>query len=142
MSFKPRYEMLTVDTEALPKRASGDHVNRLIWGRHDKGRAGIREMCEIGDESSVKHVFFVDLCGAYAYRDEMHEAIRWLDRAGQDVQLHAHPEYLPNDFWREHGFTRKPQYMNQYTDDARAEFDVALMGRTAARASAAAAMVA
>lgn len=122
MLFKPRYAILTVDTEALPKRAPGDHVNRLIWGRHARGTAGIREMCAIGDEYNAKHVFFVDICGAYAYREEMHEVIRWLDQAGQDVQLHAHPEYLPNEFWPQHGLTSKPQYMNQYTDAARAEF--------------------
>jgi hypothetical protein len=116
--------MLTVDTEALPKRAPGNHVKRLIWGEHEAGTAGIREMCAIGDEFNGKHIFFVDLCGAYAYRDEMHEVVRWLDNQGQDVQLHTHPEYLPDEFWAEHGMDRRPQYMNEYTDDARAEFVV------------------
>ncbi len=119
---KPRYAILTVDTEALPKRAPSNHVKRLIWGEHTAGTAGIREMCSIGHEFNAKHIFFVDLCGAYAYQDEMHEVIRWLDNDGQDVQLHTHPEYLPDEFWREHGLDRRPQYMNQYTDDARAEF--------------------
>jgi hypothetical protein len=116
--------MLTVDTEALPKRAPRGHVNRLIWGNHERGRAGIREMCAIGDEFNAKHIFFVDLCGAYKYREEMHKVINWLNRQGQDVQLHTHPEYLPDEFWSEHGMECKPQYMNQYTDDARAEFVV------------------
>ncbi len=119
---KSRYAILTVDTEALPKRASRDHVTRLIWGQHDRGTAGVREMCAIGDEFNAKHVFFVDICGAYAYREQMHEVIRWLDKEGQDVQLHAHPEYLPDDFWIQHGLSFKPRYMNQYTDDRRAEF--------------------
>lgn len=119
---KQRYAILTVDTEALPKRAPCNHVKRLIWGEHAAGTAGIREMCAIGDEFNAKHIFFVDLCGAYAYRDEMHEVIRWLDNEGQDVQLHTHPEYLPDAFWSEHGIDRRPQYMNQYADDARAEF--------------------
>lgn len=119
---RSRYAILTVDTEALPKRAAADHVNRLIWGRHEEGTAGIREICAIGDEFKARHVFFVDLCGAYGYRGELHEVIRWLDTAGHDVQLHAHPEYLPDDFWPRHGLSAKPRYMNQYADDARAEF--------------------
>ena len=119
---KQRYAVLTVDTEALPKRAPRYHVKRLIWGRHEAGTAGINEMCAIGDEFNAKHVFFVDLCGAYKYLKQMHNVIRWLDKQGQDVQLHAHPEYLPDEFWSQHGLDRRPQYMNQYTDDARAEF--------------------
>lgn len=79
-------------------------------------------MCAIGDEFNAKHVFFVDMCGAYAYLDETLGVIRWLDEQGQDVQLHTHPEYLPGSFWDEHEMPAKPQYMNQYTDDARAEF--------------------
>lgn len=128
MIGKNRYAMLTVDTEALPKRASQDHINRLMWGRHEHGTAGIGEMSAVGDEFGVKHVFFVDLCGAYSHQDETREVVRWLTAAGQDVQLHTHPEYLPADFWKEHGLALRPQYMNQYTDDARAEFVIRYFG--------------
>lgn len=120
--MKDRYALLTVDTEALPKRAVDQHVERLVWGRHDQGTAGVREMCSLGNEFNAKHVFFVDMCGAYAYLDEMRSVVRWLDENGQDVQLHTHPEYLPDSFWAEHGLDRNPQYMNQYADGARAEF--------------------
>lgn len=115
--MESRYALLTVDSEALPKRADRDHVRRLIWGEHDKGTAGVREMCAVGDEFGAKHVFFVDMCGAYTLRDEMCSVIRWLDNAGQDVQLHAHPEYLPEDFWPQHNFKYRPRFMNQYADD-------------------------
>lgn len=63
MIGKNRYAILTVDTEALPKRASKDHVARLMWGEHEAGRAGVAEMSAIGDEFGAKHLFFVDLCG-------------------------------------------------------------------------------
>jgi len=119
---KDRYALLTVDTEALPRRASTEHVRRLIWGEHAQGRAGIRELCGIGDEFRAKHVFFVDLCGTYAKPDEMRAVIRWLGQAGQDVQLHTHPEVLPKSFWQRHGLPAAPRYMNQFRDDARAEF--------------------
>lgn len=119
-----RYALLTVDAEALPKRAIDQHVERLVWGRHDQGTAGVREICMLGEEFGVKHVFFVDLCGAYTYLDEMLGVVAWLDTAGQDVQLHTHPEYLPSSFWADHGLGTEPQYMNHYTDDARALFVV------------------
>ncbi|MXS86207.1 polysaccharide deacetylase [Nitrosomonas sp. HPC101] len=117
-----RYALLTVDTEALPRRASQDHIKRLMWGQHENGRAGVGEMVAIGNEFGAKHVFFIDLCGAYSYLDEIKEVIRWLDEAGQDVQLHTHPEYLPASFWDEHSLARHPRYMNQYAEDSRAAF--------------------
>ena len=120
--MKNRYALVTVDTEALPKRASQDHVNRLIWGRHPQGTAGVGEMCSAGDDFGIKHVFFVDMCGAYAQLDETTEVVRCLDAQGQDVQLHTHPEYLPDAFWVEHGLSTRPQHMNKYADEARAEF--------------------
>lgn len=117
-----RYAMLTVDTEALPRRAQDSHVKRLMWGEHERGTAGVREMVEIGCEVGAKHVFFVDLCAAYSALKETLEVVRWLGAAGQDVQLHTHPEYLPDSFWDEHGLNRLPRYMNQYVEDTRAEF--------------------
>ncbi|SMG56511.1 polysaccharide deacetylase [Paraburkholderia susongensis] len=128
MIGKNRYALLTVDTEALPRRAADDHVTRLMWGRHEKGQAGIAEMAAIGDEFGVKHVFFVDACGAYSRLDETREVMRWLDAAGQDVQLHTHPEYLPDAFWDEHGLARHPKHMNQYAEDSRAELVIKHFG--------------
>lgn len=122
MFGKNRYLLLTVDTEALPKRAAKEHVKRLMWGEHAKGTAGIREMAAIGDEFGAKHIYFVDLCGAYTHLDEVSEVIRWLDEAGQDVQLHTHPEYLPKCFWEEHGYAIRPRLMNLYVDGDRATF--------------------
>ncbi|WP_254598493.1 polysaccharide deacetylase [Achromobacter piechaudii] len=121
--FQQRYAMLTVDTEALPKRAEADHVRRLIWGSHASGEAGIRQLSDLGNEFGVKHVFFVDLCGAYGRMEEMREVVRWLNHdASQDVQLHAHPEVLPQSFWREHGLDSRPSLMNEYSSVERAEF--------------------
>ena len=125
---KNRYVLLTVDTEALPRRAEQDHVKRLIWGQHDRGTAGIREMCDIGDEVGAKLTFFVDACGAYSERDQIADVVRWLDGAGQDVQLHTHPEYLPKQFWSEHGFRFRPRFLNQYGAD-KAAFTIRHFGK-------------
>ncbi|WP_232519363.1 polysaccharide deacetylase family protein [Caballeronia insecticola] len=114
--------MLTVDTEALPKRAEADHVRRLIWGQHATGTAGVREMCSIGAEFNVRHTFFVDMCATTRYPDDMREVVRWLDAAGQDVQLHLHPETLPKSFWSEHGLDAAPAYINEYVGEDRAVF--------------------
>lgn len=120
-----RYALLTVDTEALPKRASVNHIDRLIWGQCENGRAGIREICKIGNEFNAKHVFFVDLCATYARFDEMHKVIGWLDSAGHDVQLHAHPEVLPGSFWEEHGLPSGQLWLNKEIESRRTEFVVA-----------------
>lgn len=125
---KNRFALLTVDTEGLPKRVSADHVKRLIWGQHKSGAAGIKEIIAIGKDFNARHVFFVDLCGAYSYLTELCEVVRWLDHAGQDVQLHAHPEALPPEFWELQGFSRWPACMNEYSDDARAEFVIQYFG--------------
>src|SRR5690606_22863450 len=119
---RERFLLLTVDTEALPKRALMDHVGRLIWGSYDAGTAGISEMCQIGSEFGAKHVFFVDLCATLDQQAQMLDAVRWLDQQGQDVQLHAHPETLPKSFWVKHGLDHRPALMNEYKDQARAEF--------------------
>lgn len=114
--MKNRYALLTVDTEALPKRAQADHVRRLMWGEHEKGTAGVREMASIGNEFGAKHVFFVDMCGAYERADEIREVMTWLNADGQDVELHTHPEYLPDEFWKKNRFRVRPKLMNRYTD--------------------------
>lgn len=122
MIFSNRFLILSVDTEALQRRASDKHVQRLVWGEHPTGAAGIREMSAIGDEFGAKHVFFVDLCATLGQQADMLEAVRWLDQQGQDVQLHAHPETLPKSFWVDHGLDHRPALMNEYKDQSRAEF--------------------
>ena len=99
-----RYCILTNDTEALPNRATEDHVNRLMLGKFNEGKAGVQEMAEIAREFNGKITFFVDLCGAYDRKDEILQVVKWLDDHGQDVELHLHPEYLPDEFWEKNGF--------------------------------------
>ncbi len=107
-----RYALLTVDTEALPRRASEKHVERLMWGKHEQGTVGIAEMCAVGDVYGIKHTFFVDLCATYADLAEVQKVIEWLLIQGQDVQLHTHPEYLPGAFKKKHGLHQSKRHMN------------------------------
>ncbi len=114
-----RYLILTNDTEALPNRAREDHVKRLMWGEHENGTAGVREMASIAREFNGKITFFVDICGALNRQNEVLEVARWLNENGQDVELHLHPEYLPDSFWKEHHMQNSPRWLNQYLEPDR-----------------------
>lgn len=116
-----KYLLLTVDVEALPKRAADNHVTNLMWGEHSNGRAGVREISDIGREFGSSHIFFVDYCAAFDRRSEIDELVKWLVSAGEDVQLHTHSEYLPEEFWPQHGFKYRPRFLNEY-GEAKAEF--------------------
>jgi hypothetical protein len=98
-----------------------------MWGEHPLGRAGVQEISAIGQEFGVFHTFFVDYCGAYSRKDEVAEVIRWLDHAGEDVQLHVHPELLHQEFWPEHGFKYRPRFLNEYAED-KAIFTIEFFG--------------
>ena len=114
-----RYLIITNDTEALPNRATEDHVRRLMWGEHENGTAGVREMADIAREFHGKITFFVDICGALDRKDEVLEVARWLNDNGQDVELHLHPEYLPETFWKSRGLQNNPRWLNQYLESDR-----------------------
>jgi hypothetical protein len=118
-----KYLLVTIDTEALPKRAESDHIHRLIWGQFANGSAGIRQLVEIANDNSVQFVYFVDLCAAHSHMSEMQHVVTWLDQHKQDVQLHMHPEYLPESFWTHYGFTYRPRFLNQY-DLKKATFSI------------------
>lgn len=120
---KERYALITIDAEAQPKRAPQDHIDRLIWGRHEKGNAGIGEMCAAADDVGAKLVYFVDACGVYLHGEPFAEAVRYLTHAGHDVQLHTHSEFLPASFWEERGFASRPALLNEY-DEERSIFTI------------------
>lgn len=119
---KNRYALLTVDTEALPQRATDGHVTKLMWGKHEKGTAGVGTMASIGDEFSAKHIFFFDMCGCFPHLDEELEVAKFLHEAGQDVQLHTHPEYLPKSFWDGAKLPWKPKLLNQYKNAVKEDY--------------------
>lgn len=126
--MKSRYAFLTVDTEALPNRAPDDHVNKLILGIHGEHRAGVLEMASIGKEFNAPLIFFLDLCGSWERMDELQEVARTLVSKDQDVQLHAHPEYLPESFWKKHKQKKRPFFLNQYSE-RRTRFMLTLLAK-------------
>ncbi len=99
--------MITVDVEAQPARAEGDHVARLIWGEHPAGRAGIGEMMDVAERHGVALTMFLDYCEEPLYGESLLDAGRQIHRRGHDLQLHAHLDFLADDFWRSRGI--KPE---------------------------------
>ena len=114
--MKNKYLLLTNDTEALPNRAKDNHVKRLMWGEHENGTAGVREMTSVVKEFNGKITYFVDICGAMDRKAEVLEVAKWLNDNGQDVELHLHPEYLPDEFWEGTGYRLNPRFMNLYEE--------------------------
>lgn len=111
--------MITVDVEALPKRQPDRHVERLIWGRFDGHEAGMRRMMEIAGNHGHPLTCFVDFCEAELYGDLIGEAAREIAAAGHDVQLHAHPDLLSEQFWLDRSLEPSRTSLTHY-DDAHA----------------------
>lgn len=117
MGLQQRYAILTVDTGLLPESArliitsiglSGEGMTRALpeYAR-----------CAQSVTSSMPSMCSLSICAApYFYPEEMCEVVRWLDRSGQDVQLHTHPEVLPKSFSTRNRVEFRPEYMNGSAD--------------------------
>ena len=86
--------MLTVDVEALRRRAESDHVNTLIYGRVGGMEYGIGRMMDIADKHHIKMTFFVDFAECEVYGDEIIEVGKYVISRGHDLQVHCHYNFL------------------------------------------------
>src|SRR6478609_2672069 len=102
MSSK-RKLMITIDVEAQPARAERDHIDRLIWGKFGAEQSGMAELMASAERRGVRLVTYFDYAEQYLYGDSMLEVAREIHRRGHDLQLHLHPEFLGQDFFRKHG---------------------------------------
>ncbi|MDQ3817160.1 MAG: hypothetical protein M3362_05655 [Acidobacteriota bacterium] len=109
--------IITIDVEAQPQRQSSDHVERLIWGRFADNEMGIGQMIEIADRYGRMLTFFVDFCEAFMYPGAFEKVADYIVSHGHDLQLHAHPEFLPDDFWTSRGLVPKKMLPGDYTQD-------------------------
>jgi SAM-dependent methyltransferase len=90
--------LISVDVEALPGRAPGDLVDRLMLGRTGGGEYGVKRLCDIFADYGVRATFFVDYASCERHGDKPVYAVAELLRdRGHDVQLHIHPEHLVRD---------------------------------------------
>ena len=96
-----KYIVITIDVEAQPPRQTGQHVERLIYGNFTEGRAGILEMMDAADAIGAKLSFFVDILEEYLYPGEISQVLDDINSRGHDIQLHTHPEYIPENVWQQ-----------------------------------------
>jgi hypothetical protein len=99
VNSKINYLIITVDTEANHHRQSEDHVNRLIGGKFGAQSAGIFDMMDAADEVGAKITFYLDVLEEYRYKGEISTIAKEIYSRGHDLQLHAHPEIIPDDEW-------------------------------------------
>jgi glycosyltransferase involved in cell wall biosynthesis len=99
---KPTEFFMSFDTEALRGRASGDWIDRLVWGKVDGGEYGIRRICRVLAEYKIKANFMIDYSSCSREGDEkLAEIIDYLRGEGHELHLHSHPEQL----WAPWGMT-------------------------------------
>ncbi|WP_291448979.1 methyltransferase domain-containing protein [Desulfovibrio sp.] len=100
--------LITVDIEAQPVRASGNHIERLCYGRFGDGQEfGIGKMFDIAEQTNTRLTCFLDYAEAYLYGDEFLNVGRYIKSRGHDLQLHLHPEFLTNTAFVGTGVTRE-----------------------------------
>lgn len=109
--------IITVDTEALPARASDKHVEKLIWGKHPKGTAGIREICEVVEKHGGKIISFLDVAGSFCDLTAFREVNSFLTRRCHDVEWHYHPEILGKEFWKEQNVSGKTMRQDLFDEN-------------------------
>jgi hypothetical protein len=93
--------LLTIDTEVYPLRQNwrteglrGD-IARDIYGETDQGSFGLTYQLETLNAHRLKAVFMVEGLFAEAVGlDPLRRIVREITDAGQEVQIHAHPEWL------------------------------------------------
>ena len=121
---KPKI-MLTVDVEALTKRAEANHVNTLIYGRKDGKEYGIGRMMDIADKHNIKMTFFVDFAECEWYGDEILEVGRYIESRGHDLQVHCHYDCLEKVVGKKSWESNKENFYHWYVneDDSRKMID-------------------
>ena len=93
--------LITVDTEVYPLLPGwrGENlrrdIQRDIYGETTKGNFGISYQLEVLNRHGIKAVFFIESLFALAVGIEpLAEMVRKITKAGHEVQLHLHPEWL------------------------------------------------
>lgn len=86
---------ISIDVEALPGRATGDHVDSLIYGRDGNGEYGIPLQMRVFHELGVPATFYLE-CGQCALWgvDRIGDVAKLIQDSGFDLQLHLHSELL------------------------------------------------
>lgn len=98
--------MISIDVEAQPARAESAHIDRLIWGRFGNAESGLAQMMASAERNGARVTTYFDYAEQYLYGDSMVDVAREIHRRGHDLQLHLHPEFLSDDFFKKRGTGR------------------------------------
>lgn len=111
-----RLVTITIDVEAARSRQARDQVGRLIWGRFDDQReVGIGRMMDVAERYCHKLSFFVDYCETFVYPGQFRPITEQIVRRGHDLQLHAHQNWLAEDFFALRDLPAPPAMLNDYS---------------------------
>lgn len=109
---------ITIDVEAARSRQSQDQVDRLIWGRFaGQADVGIGRMMDVAERYGHVLSFFVDYCETFTYPGEFRAITEQIVERGHDLQLHAHQNWLPGDFFSNRGLPAPPALLNDYSHE-------------------------
>ncbi len=111
--------MITVDVEAQPTRASGHHIDRLIYGRFGGEEYGIGRMFDIADRNNVRLTCFLDYAEEHLYGEALLDVGRYIVDRGQDLQVHLHPEFISAAVFEQAGIKRINDMFAVGTEQAR-----------------------
>jgi hypothetical protein len=95
MRTKPRF-IVTVDTETF--RVGGESLPFAAhhYAELPEGSFGVQRIMDVCDHYGAKATFFVDVYMHHQYGEgKVAELCQRIHRAGHDLQLHAHPSWLP-----------------------------------------------
>jgi len=113
---------LSFDVEALPGRATQDHIERLVWGRFGGGEYGIARISHILKQYGIKGNFLIDFSACVLYGDHTVQAIaQYLLDQGHEVHAHLHSEWLVRK-WGIKGAWQEPTGMDQLDGKLNAAF--------------------
>jgi peptidoglycan/xylan/chitin deacetylase (PgdA/CDA1 family) len=93
--MRPKF-IVTVDTETF--RVSGKSLPFAThhYAELSEGTFGVQRIMDVCDQYGAKATFFVDVYMHHEYGEtNVAELCQRIHRAGHDVQLHAHPSWLP-----------------------------------------------
>lgn len=111
---------ISFDVEALPGRASEEHVDRLVWGKIQGEEFGIRRICDVLNQHKIKGNFLVDFAMGPQYGDRaVMKIIQFILEQGHEVHTHLHPLQLTR-LW---GFNAKERFeMDQLDEEMNKKF--------------------
>jgi len=96
MNSSNTYFIITVDTEAYKVNNEVPRFEDHIYGAINGDEWGVRKIVDTCDHYNGKCTFFIDFCMHHQYGESpIRSLCEWIDARGHDVQVHAHPSWIP-----------------------------------------------